>query len=623
MTRTPALATVLLLAFGLALPPAATASAAPASPEGGPPVQSEVAVSHDATIDAIFPNTNLGDSSTLTVSQLPTPHLHRTVTLLRFQLDWSWPPIPATAVVDSAQLELFRSETGTPGRVRLGVYEVYGDWSEGTVTWATKPTWSATPVSTRDVPADEYASFWDITPMVQAWQSGANRGLVVKAVDGTTADFARAFRSSEGAYPHPTVRVNWHYPCTAIGELTYPECVALDALYATTHGENWVHNDGWWATTTPCSTPWHGVSCESGHVVKLRLNDNNLAGTLSANIGSLHWVEELWLDGNGLTGNLPAALGNLEQLVDLRLSRNQFSGAIPAALGNASSLRYLLLSGNQLTGGLPEAVGGLNFLRMHVDGNPLSGPLPRSLIASWPNSFYFHGTNLCEPRDAAFQAWMASVPDLRSTGVKCSNCTGDGVYLHEGTNYGGACWKWTDSDNSLANDENFGNLARSVKFVGAYAGGKYTAALYAFPSYTGAHTVFGADDPDLSNDAIGNDHASSLAIAPVPQCAGDGVYLFEGAGYMGRCRKFTADEPDLAEAAFAGIVSSVRLGGSYAGSKQARLCRATAYGDPCSVFTANDPDLAGDAVGDNLARSLRIEQAPSLTRRAFVLVMMK
>ncbi len=81
----------------------------------------------------------------------------------------------------------------------------------------------------------------------------------------------------------------------------------------------------------------------------------------------------------------------------------------------------LSLYSNQLSGGIPPQLGNLaNLWSLLVDHNPLSGALPQSLVNLHLGYFWFDSTNLCEPRDAAFQAWLASIPSLRKTGVICA-----------------------------------------------------------------------------------------------------------------------------------------------------------------------------------------------------------
>jgi hypothetical protein len=86
-------------------------------------------------------------------------------------------------------------------------------------------------------------------------------------------------------------------------------------------------------------------------------------------------------------------MANLQQIW---LSQNQLSGSIPPDLGNLANLQDLSLSENQLR-----------------------GMLPRSLMNLGLYLFYFNDTNLCEPSDAAFQAWLAGIPYLQRTSVLC------------------------------------------------------------------------------------------------------------------------------------------------------------------------------------------------------------
>ena len=186
-------------------------------------------------------------------------------------------------------------------------------------------------------------------------------------------------------------------------------------------------------------------------------------------------------------------------------------------------------------------------------------------------------------------------------------CTGDGVYLYEDINYGGRCEKWT-TDDPLFDEENFHDIASSLRFMGSYGDGRYIATLYQDLNYGGASTAFGADDPWLGDDAIDSDQADAIRIRTVPACTGDGVYLYEGANYTGRCRKFTASEPYLNSVAFADIASSVRLVGSYAGGDtKVALCPDARYGGACSTFAGDDAELWGDVVGTDHASSLLIE----------------
>src|SRR5262249_6318782 len=57
------------------------------------------------------------------------------------------------------------------------------------------------------------------------------------------------------------------------------ERTTLLALYQSTNGDQWTHNDNWnGAPGTECT--WYGISCIGDHVVSVNLYNNNATGTL-------------------------------------------------------------------------------------------------------------------------------------------------------------------------------------------------------------------------------------------------------------------------------------------------------------------------------------------------------
>lgn len=130
-------------------------------------------------------------------------------------------------------------------------------------------------------------------------------------------------------------------------------------------------------------------------------------------------LQVLALDDNNFTGSIPAAFGNILRLDSLNLANNQLSGDIPAELANAgrvtddlSLLSALQLSGNQdLTGEFPLDFTDAQLMRV----------------------LEFDGTNICEPEDASFQAWIDGIPDfaaesyptayysVKTSGISCGS----------------------------------------------------------------------------------------------------------------------------------------------------------------------------------------------------------
>lgn len=200
------------------------------------------------------------------------------------------------------------------------------------------------------------------------------------------------------------------------------DSLALVALYNSADGDNWTNNDNW---LTGSVDTWFGITVENNRVDRIILSENNLKGTLPADIGNLTAISRLTLDdnklngsippeignltklkglhlqrnelngtipdeignltelttfflyGNQLTGTIPPEIGNLDKLVNLLLSRNQFSGSIPPEIGNLTNVSRLHLSDNQLTGKIPSEIGNLSrIIYLHLNDNSLSGPIP-------------------------------------------------------------------------------------------------------------------------------------------------------------------------------------------------------------------------------------------------------
>ncbi len=103
--------------------------------------------------------------------------------------------------------------------------------------------------------------------------------------------------------------------CSSVTEIPAAECQALVALYNSTSGPNWVRQDNWLVTTTPCS--WYGITCTSGtmpqHVDKIVLQNNELTGDIPPEIGNLSNLQVLLFSSNQLS-SLPPEIGNLYSL---------------------------------------------------------------------------------------------------------------------------------------------------------------------------------------------------------------------------------------------------------------------------------------------------------------------
>ena len=133
---------------------------------------------------------------------------------------------------------------------------------------------------------------------------------------------------------------------------------ALVALYNATDGANWSDNTNW-LSDAPIGE-WHGVfvDYDTGRVVWLHLNRNELSGEIPAELGSLSNLDRLSRSSNDLSGEIPAELGSLSNLTSLLLGGNALSGEIPAELGSLSNLETLDLGFTDLSGCVPSGLEG-------------------------------------------------------------------------------------------------------------------------------------------------------------------------------------------------------------------------------------------------------------------------
>ncbi len=83
----------------------------------------------------------------------------------------------------------------------------------------------------------------------------------------------------------------------------------------------------------------------------------------------------------------------------------------------------------------------------------------------------------------------------------------------------------------------------------------------------------------------------------------EGVYLFDGKGFQGNGERFMADDPDLSDNAVGAFTaSSLEIVGHFS----ATLCSGIGYTGTCSTFTQSVSSLVGTEVGDNTARSIKV-----------------
>lgn len=106
------------------------------------------------------------------------------------------------------------------------------------------------------------------------------------------------------------------------------------------------------------------------NLLELRLNRNQLNGSIPLNLGNLHQLMiNLDLSQNSLSGPIPSSLGKLSYLIAMNLSHNNLTDQIPASFAELVSLSSLDLSYNDLQGPVPQFKESNNSLLTFYAGN--------------------------------------------------------------------------------------------------------------------------------------------------------------------------------------------------------------------------------------------------------------
>jgi hypothetical protein len=160
----------------------------------------------------------------------------------------------------------------------------------------------------------------------------------------------------------------------AQADIPAAERQVLVDLYNSAGGASWSNKTNWLsAAGTECI--WYGVTCDAGktHVTALKLNFDNLVGTLPSSLSTLSELTQLNLRQNELSGAIPALTG-MTKLTNVDLSSNKFTGTLPSLAG-LNSLVEFRVQGGQVAGSTPDLTGLSKLRFFYVNGNKLDGQI--------------------------------------------------------------------------------------------------------------------------------------------------------------------------------------------------------------------------------------------------------
>lgn len=135
-------------------------------------------------------------------------------------------------------------------------------------------------------------------------------------------------------------------------------------------------------------------------LTELSLDDCEIEGQMSDNIGLLTKLVSFSASNNEITGDIPRGLQNCNDLATLQLRSNSLSGTFPDVLANIKSLSVIDLSNQRglngyggLTGPLPDFSSATALSRLDLSMNSIDGTIPdkflKTISETNPTSFEY------------------------------------------------------------------------------------------------------------------------------------------------------------------------------------------------------------------------------------------
>ena len=177
---------------------------------------------------------------------------------------------------------------------------------------------------------------------------------------------------------------------------------SLATLYFASPVGRWA-NSSRWLDTDECA--WFGIACDGQIVTEIEIPENNLTGTISAEIAQLSSLVRFVINQNQVRGSIPTSMATMSTLKVLGLrynsldqklqgfdfsmlsdlevfdvKENKILGSIPSSIFSLTELTYLDFNTNRLTGTVSTKIGSLTKLeRFVIKGNSFVGSIPSEI----------------------------------------------------------------------------------------------------------------------------------------------------------------------------------------------------------------------------------------------------
>ena len=222
----------------------------------------------------------------------------------------------------------------------------------------------------------------------------------------------------------------------------------LEIFYGATGAEDWTDDTNWLSDAE--LSEWYGVWTDGdGRVTSLNLYQNELTGTIPAEMGGLSRLNRASMNYNAISGAIPAELGKLARLQRLELNDNEFEGGLPPEMGGMKDLEYLdVAHNNNLAGVVPHTFAGLELETFYSANTELC--VPPSLKAWFDEISATDNPTPCttritlDPSSLYFEV-LGDTATLSATSI-----TAEGDTLHD------AAIAWASADTAIATVDSTG-----------------------------------------------------------------------------------------------------------------------------------------------------------------------
>ncbi|KAL6629381.1 hypothetical protein ACP70R_029146 [Stipagrostis hirtigluma subsp. patula] len=168
---------------------------------------------------------------------------------------------------------------------------------------------------------------------------------------------------------------------------------------------NWVNSTGFLVSNVTCDCSFKNhTEC---HIISLQLMRLNLSGVLPDETVNLTYLRYLDLSRNFIQGPIPASWADLP-VFNLSLQGNRISGTLPKELGRMPMVKSIQLEGNQIEGPIPPELGNIISLeRFFISANNITGELP-STFSRLTNmtDFRIDGNNISGKIPSFIKNWQ-------------------------------------------------------------------------------------------------------------------------------------------------------------------------------------------------------------------------